>query len=237
MAENANPSLNPANTGSLTGLMRGVLDKFLQSVDDCLPAKVVSYDRTSNRATIQPLIMVLTTDDQKVSRAQIRSVPVFQFGAGGHILSFNLKAGDLGWLKATDRDISLFMQSLRTSAPNTLRKHSFEDAVFFPDPMHGRTIAAEDAEHATFQNMNGTTRLAIWDKFFKIHAERGLFISDENGQGEENTIFEVNSTIKASIPWPRMTTAQRNAIPDPQEGMVIWNTDTHGINTYNGMTW
>lgn len=178
MAENANPSLNPANTGSLTGLMRGVLDKFLQSVDDCLPAQVVSYDRATNRATIQPLIMVLTTDDQKVSRAQIRSVPVFQIGAGGHILSFNIKAGDLGWLKATDRDISLFMQSLKKSAPNTLRKHSFEDAVFFPDPVRNYVIAGEDQENCVLQNMDGSVKISLGDDSIKIKATNLIFEAD-----------------------------------------------------------
>lgn len=161
MAENAPPSVNPADDGSMAGMMRLVLDKFLQNVDDCLPAKVISFDRNKNRATVQPLIMMLTTQNQKVARAQVASVPVFQIGAGGFVLNFNLKPGDFGWLKATDRDISLFMNSFRQTGPNTLRKHSFEDAVFFPDRMRGYNIAEEDAENCVLQSVDGSVKISL----------------------------------------------------------------------------
>lgn len=164
----AYPSRDPANDDSLLGMARQVLDKFLQQVDDCLPARVVSYDRTANRATVVPLVKLLTTDGRQVGRAQIASVPVTQFGGNGAVLSFDLKAGDLGWIKANDRDISLIMQGYKDAAPNTLRKHSFQDAVFIPDVMRGRTIAGEDAHNAVLQTLDGSVRIALWPDRVKI---------------------------------------------------------------------
>ena len=166
----ANPSRDPANDDSLLGMARQVLDKFLNGVDDMLPARVVSYDRASNRAVVVPMVKLITTDGRQVGRAQVASVPVMIFGGDGVALSFNLKAGDLGWIKANDRDISLITQGYRDSAPNTLRKHSFQDAVFIPDVMRGLTIAGEDEAHAVLQTLDGSVRVAIWPDRVKITA-------------------------------------------------------------------
>jgi len=166
----ANPSRDPANDGTLLGMARQLLDKFLQGVDDMLPARVISYDRAKNRATVLPLVKLLTTDGRQVGRAQIASVPVMQFGGGNVALSFNLKAGDLGWIKANDRDISLILQAYTENAPNTLRKHSFQDAVFIPDVMHGMTIASEDAGNAVLQTLDGSVKVAIWPDRIKLVA-------------------------------------------------------------------
>lgn len=166
----APPSRDPADDGSLLGMVRSILDKFLQGVDDMLPARVVSYDRATNRANVVPLVKVLTTDGRQIGRAQIASVPVLQLGAGGVVLSLNLKPGDLGWIKANDRDISLVVQSYSENAPNTLRKHSFQDAVFIPDVMHGITTIGEDAENAVLQTLDGSVRVALWPDRVKLSA-------------------------------------------------------------------
>ncbi len=50
-----------------------------------------------------------------------------------------------------------------------------------------------------------------------------------------NAILDVTSTTKAFMP-PRMTTAQRDAIPSPTAGMVIYNSTTNKLNVYT-TTW
>lgn len=164
------PSIDPADEGNLTGAFRHIFSKMMQNVDGMLPAKVIAYDRAQNRATVQPMIMLLTTSDKTVPRAQIASVPVYQIGGGDFLLSFNIKPGDLGWIKASDRDISLFLQSYSQSAPNTIRKHNFSDSIFFPDVMKGYTIAGEDTANAVLQNLNGSVRIALWPNKVKITA-------------------------------------------------------------------
>ena len=46
-----------------------------------------------------------------------------------------------------------------------------------------------------------------------------------------NAILDVTSTTKAFMP-PRMTTTQRDAIPSPTAGMVIYNSTTNKLNVY-----
>lgn len=157
----AQPSNDPADDDSLAGTLRAAFRKFLQQTDDCLPAVVIAYNRAKNRATVAPCITVLTTDGRIIPRAQVASVPVMQIGGGGVVLNFNLKPGDLGWIKASDRDISNFAQAFKTSPPNTLRLHSFQDAVFIPDVMKGWVIAGEDADSAVLQTLDGNARVAV----------------------------------------------------------------------------
>lgn len=160
-AENAAPSINPADVGSLSGTFRAILTKFLQGVDDMLPAQIVEYDRATNRASVQPLIQMVTTRGDLIERAQLAALPVLNIGGGGFILSFPLKPGDLGWIKASDRDISLFLQTLAQVRPNTVRMHSFEDAVFIPDVMREWALSEEDAERAVLQSTDGAVRVAV----------------------------------------------------------------------------
>lgn len=170
MATNAPPSFDPTDGGSFAGAFKFILKKFLSNTNDMLPAKVIAFDRTRNRVQVQPLISMVNTNGEVIERAQIASLPVFNVGGGGFILSFNLVPGNLGWIKANDRDLSLFLQTYDTSIPNTQRQHDFSDALFIPDVMTGWTIADEDAPNAVFQTLDGTVRVVLWADKVKITA-------------------------------------------------------------------
>lgn len=164
MVDSVQSTVNPADSGNLAGMLRQVLSKFLaQSIDDMIPARVLSYDVESNTAKVQPMIAILSNNNETISRAQL-TVPVFNIGGGGALLRFNLSEGDLGWIKANDRDISLFLSSLDESRPNTLRKHQFDDAVFFPDKMRQFTASPNDSGAlAVLQNESGSIRISLFD--------------------------------------------------------------------------
>lgn len=169
MQSNA-PDIDPANNGSLAGTLQFCMYKFLQSMQNMLPAKVIAYDRTTNRVQVQLMIAMVTTADVQVSRAQIASIPVMVFGGGGFVLSFPLNTGDLGWVLANDRDISLFLQTYNETAPNTGRIHNFSDGVFVPDIMHGYTINSEDENSVTLQSVDGTMRISLLPDRIKLTA-------------------------------------------------------------------
>ncbi len=171
MTTNSPPSRNAAGDGTLIGLLSLFRAKLIQNLDDMLPAQVIAYDRTTNRAQVQPMIFMVSTKNELISRAQIASVPVVQIGGGGFVMSFPINTGDFGWIKTNDRDISFFKSTFQQSAPNTQRKHSFSDAVFIPDSMmKDVVINDEDANNLVIQNLAGTVRIAIWGDKVKITA-------------------------------------------------------------------
>ena len=165
------PNLDKANDGDFAGVMTDVLQNFLRGVDDMIPAKVVSYDDATNRAVIKPLVMLGTTDGQKISRAQLSNIPIFRFGGGGFFIRFPIKPGDFGWLKATDRDMSLIMQRGGLEDwPNTLRQHSFSDGMFFPDTLKSWAIDGANADALVIQSLDGSVCVSLHSGKVKIEA-------------------------------------------------------------------
>lgn len=164
------PDIDPANNGSLAGTLQFCLQKFMQNVNGMLPAQVISYDRTTNRAQVQLLIAMVTTQGFQVSRPQIASIPVMVFGGGNYFLSFPLVTGNLGWVLANDRDISLFLQTYKEAAPNTYRINNFSDGVFIPDIMTGYTIADEDENSVVIQSLDGTRKISLQSDRIKLTA-------------------------------------------------------------------
>lgn len=135
MAKNQTPSTRPADESSLAGVIKTAVRKATQAMDGMLPVEVVSYDRATNRATVKHLVQMVGSDGEVVSRGNVASIRVQQFGNAAFSLSLPIKPGDKGWLMAADRDISTFQQGLTESQPNTARMKSFQDGVFMPDAM------------------------------------------------------------------------------------------------------
>lgn len=155
------PSRRPADDGTLTGLLKFVVRKVGEGLDVQIPAVVVEYDRNANIATVQPLIDVQETTGEVSPRAPLANIPVLALGGGGFLISFPLQPGDKGWIEASDRDISLFLQSLEESAPNTFRVHTFEDGRFIPDVFNNYVISELDAANLVIQNLEGTVKFAM----------------------------------------------------------------------------
>lgn len=156
------PSKDPANDATLGGALRETFRKMMQRVDGMLPAVVVSYDRASNTAAVRPIIALLTTGGEVVPRAQVARVPVVALGGGGFVVNFPLQAGDRGWIEASDRDISLFLQGLAADQrPNTLRMHSFEDGRFIPDVFREFDVSDVGGDAMTIQSADGTVRVEL----------------------------------------------------------------------------
>jgi len=53
---------------------------------------------------------------------------------------------------------------------------------------------------------------------------------------DPSAILDVNSTTKGLL-LPRMTMTQRNAVPSPASGLVVYNATNSSIEFYNGSAW
>ncbi len=53
---------------------------------------------------------------------------------------------------------------------------------------------------------------------------------------DATALFRMDSTTQGFLP-PRMTTAEKNAIGSPSEGLVVYDTDLNDIHYYDGATW
>lgn len=171
------PSINPADNDSLAGTLQFAYNKLLQQTDGMLPAQVVSYDRATNRASVQLLISLITTSGALVPRAQLASVPVLILGGGGFSLSFPLQEGDLGWVIANDRDISLFLQEYTQSQPNSFRIKQFSDGMFIPDVMKSWNSNSGNESDFIIQNETGTISISMTATSIDIKAPVSVTIT------------------------------------------------------------
>lgn len=167
------PSRNPAGNDSLPGLLKFVFKKYLQKTDSCLPATVLAYDSSENRAQIQPAIVQITTGNSQVKRGQLASVPVLQMGGGGFVTYYPVKTGDTGWIIACDRDISLFKKTYKAAQPNTFRLHSFADSWFVPDSMLNG-VSLIDNTKMCIQSTDGLTGITIGEGIVNIIAATSI---------------------------------------------------------------
>ena len=215
MAENI-PSKDPADDDSFPGMLRSVMRKMAMNTDDMLPAVVISYDRETNMATVRPVVALLTTGGDIVPRAQIASVPVLALGGGGFVVNFPLRPKDLGWIKASDRDISLFRQGMQADlAPNTRRLHSFEDGLFIPSVFTGYDVSDVGADAMTIQSLDGAVRVELSPARIRMVAP-DVLIDAENTRINSNV--ETFGTLK-------------------NNGVNVGSTHTHGgVQTGGGNT-
>jgi len=130
----------------------------------CIITKVISRTKVD----VRPLIKIVLKNGTSRDRAIIEGLPVFTGGAGDKFISFPVAVGDIGWLDACDRDISLFFQSYGNVEPPTNRMHSFSDARFVPDIMTNITVSAEDATAMVIQTRDGVVKIAVDDNEIRI---------------------------------------------------------------------
>jgi len=100
-----------------------------------------------------------------------------------------------------------------------------------------RTILiGESSSFATNEVLFGDTDGSITSdpEFYWDNTKKTLGIGAPAGTVAALAIF---STTRGSIPAPRMTQAQRDALPSPATGLQVFNTDTNTYDYYSGTLW
>jgi len=163
------PSFNPANRETPTGIISEVLAEFARNFECCLPAIVVSYDRATHTAIVQPAVNIVMASGQQVERAQV-SASVWRFMCGGYLIDLPIVAGDTGWLVASDRETESVKTFKTASPPQTYETHKYENGFFIPDRFGALTVplSGEDAGNMVFQNAEGTEKISIGATSSKI---------------------------------------------------------------------
>lgn len=172
-------SENPANNDSLEGLNEFFQDKMYLHLEKVIPGIVESYNETTNRATIKPAITGIATQGDKVPKDILPNIPVLQLGG---IFKFPISTGMTGWLIACDRDISIFKSIKAETAPNTPRKHKYQDSFFIPDSINSATTTGELTVDATGMDIN-----------FKLGTGKTLKINGTSGASGSFTSYDGNN--------------------------------------------
>lgn len=189
------PSYNPADVNDQSGLIDFFLQKNAADIQKVIPAKIISYDRNLNRATIQILTLFLTSTGQKLQMKSIPNIPVLTLAGGGFVLSFPVQAEQIGFLLASDRDISLLKQNLTSYTPATNRQHQYEDSIFIPLNLNGFTVNEADANALLISSLDGATKLSIQNNLITMTAANVVI----NGNTIVNGTLTATDTITSNV--------------------------------------
>lgn len=143
-------------------LIRGWIEHHLADVHTAMPARVQSYDATTQTATLVPLVRhAVLHGDGSVEREDLPplpSVPVVWPRFGGHFIAGALAPGDVVLVVFCESDIGPWRAgSGDVSPPADLRRHSLSSGVCIPGIAHSTGAL----QHAPAPS--GTDRLVIGD--------------------------------------------------------------------------
>lgn len=217
-------------------------NKIFKDMENCLPCQVVKVHSRS-LVDVRPLIQKIDEDGNRVSRQEITNIPVETDGAGNILMSFPVSVGSLGWIHASDRDISIFLQGYSESQPGTARMHSFSDARFIPDIMTNFEVAEEDATAVVIQNRDGSVKVALDETEIRVASGSVEILIDDSAVtgiapgGFNLNGFTINAAGEFSTPTGLtssggdVTTATGNSIDGHDHDVVGVQTGPSTITT------
>ena len=152
--------MNESSEKQLVDLIKQLMSTVKKEMEVSIPCEITAVI-SRQKVTVKPLIKVVDKLGNTYSRDVIEGVPVFALGTSNMSVSMPVAGGDKGWLQASDRDLSLFLQSFEESEPPTNRMHSFSDGLFVPDSMNDYTISSEDSDSLVIQDSTGTNKVTM----------------------------------------------------------------------------
>ncbi len=186
---------NQTDKNSLMSALNYMADQNRYDDDNLIPCRVIGIDRVGGTVDLQPMIYLVKTDNSTLARQSLVKINILSLSAGGFLINFPTQIGDIGWLFAGDRDLSLFKKSLSDAAPNSGRAHQFADGIFIPDAFRKYTIAGEDSSAMVIQNTSGSTKISIRDDNIKIATTVKILLDVPETEITGNVTIDQNLTV------------------------------------------
>lgn len=101
----------------------------LTAIHTALPGSIISYDYTTQKAVIQPLLNKVWSDGTTTPMPVLENVPVIFPRAGGASLTFPVVEGDTCLLVFIERSIDLWLTQGGQVNPDDPRKFDLSDGV------------------------------------------------------------------------------------------------------------
>ena len=121
-----------ATKRSLSEPLLRAVDQALTDIRVCLPARIESYDHTTQRAEVTPLLRRAYVDGETDSMPVIAGVPVVWPRSGGASLTMPVRRGDGVMLVFSDRSLDRWLVQGGEVTPDDRRKHDLSDAIAIP---------------------------------------------------------------------------------------------------------
>ena len=151
-------------TEELSEFVKNAIRKELLEAHTCLPAKIKSYDETTQKAEIIPLLKIkYTHKDKPTDLAIINNVPVQwpSSNGGSAFIHMPLKVGDFGIVIFSERSIDTWLAGEGDSvSPEDPRHHHLSDAIFIPGVLpFKKALSISSPDNMILTNNNMTIEI------------------------------------------------------------------------------
>jgi hypothetical protein len=116
---------------TMTELLDAAMLAKLADLHTCFPGRIESYDYTTQRASVKPLLNRRLKDGRVETLPVLSNVPVWMPRSGGASITLPVTPGDTCFVACTERSIDEWLQRGGVQTPADPRKHSLFDAVAF----------------------------------------------------------------------------------------------------------
>jgi hypothetical protein len=128
-------------------IIKGWMDSRVSNIHTAMPGQIVSYNPSTNRASVQPNGNYKAEDGRDIRYPIIHNVPIqFPMGQGGTAgITFPINAGDGCLLVFSETQNDDFLGNNKGDSPD-VRRHSLNDAIAIPGVYAG--AAPSNVAHA-----------------------------------------------------------------------------------------
>lgn len=117
----------------MSDVLNQAISAYMSDVHTSIPARVESYDSSTKKVSVKPLIRKIYKNGEKISLPVIGQVPVLFVGTNNTVFQFELTRGDTGLLIFTERALEYWLSGNGSEKdPGDPRKFSLTDGVFLP---------------------------------------------------------------------------------------------------------
>lgn len=253
MSDEAKPSL-PSQDPSTGRDLESILDMFrrklMLDLQCVLPAAIVSYDRSTHIAIVQPLLKQCDIQGKEFSRPYMK-VTVIRHYAGRYLIDFPLDVGDTGWVVACDRETSLIKQynpddngeMKGMNIPGTGETHMYHFGYFIPDRWgdkyntdneHNAQLSKGDIDEnrLVIQSADGTQKISIGQCDIKVYSTNTTIntTSDCTINAQAGVVVNANAEVSVKSGADVSVTAENVKV-----NAKAMNFDTNSLEVSGGI--
>lgn len=147
-----------------TDIIRQAISSQICNIHTCLPAKIVSYDYTVQKATVQPLLSRRYKNGTEEGDIQpipeITNVPVIFPRSTGFSMHYPLNEGDNVMILFSERSMDEWLDVGGKLAPLDPRKFDLSDAIAIPG-LYPFSDSSPAEDNTTYTVQVGSAKLKI----------------------------------------------------------------------------
>lgn len=217
---------------TLSEIVERALASRVADVHVSMPGEIVSYDATTQTATVRPGVrrVILSEDDDPIAEEipPIENVPVSFPGGAGFTIHFALAPGDTGDIIFSSVSHNEWQATGRVSTPGDLKPHNLGSAKFYPG-LRSRKNAAPDTDNSigvpgglrvhfgSTVNVGAGAQAVVLEDLMSavLTALKGFISSAATTEAGAGGLGGMTALSTALASWPATPIASSNLKADP----------------------